>query len=257
MIRNRLKSNISDISIQDRLQYNPEIIEFFLDEDSLKDIENLRKKVRFLKEKGIKVFLHHPTRVNGKILDILSEDKEVKNYYEWSSRVLAQLCTEEDIRCIIHCHYAGTESSNHLTLEKTLEMKQEIEKILEFGREVFLWEDTIEGLFAHTNPYLLEYIIKPLNLDLNLDISHSYIATKGNNEQLLDIVKKTAPFVKYLHVVDSFGQEHDGRELGKGSINWAAIKPYIEDKDFVFEILLDDLNDCSPMVRSADYFNSI
>ncbi|MFP3726995.1 sugar phosphate isomerase/epimerase [Priestia filamentosa] len=257
MVGNRLKTGISSLAIEDRLQYNPEIIEFFLNTQSLEDIEELRSKIRYVKSKGIKVYLHHPAKLNGKYLDILSKDPAMKEYYTWSSKVLAQLCKEEDIRCVIHCHYAGSESSEEITLEKTLEMKEEISKILEFGREVFLWEDTIEGLFAHTNPYLFEHVIQPLQLDLNLDISHSYIATKGNNEELLSIVKRTAPYVKYLHVVDSLGQEHDGRELGEGSINWLPLKPYIEGKDFVFEILLKDINDCLPMVRSAEYFNGL
>jgi sugar phosphate isomerase/epimerase len=257
LVKNRLKTGIDSFAIEDRLQYNPEIIEFFLNTKSLEDIELLREKVRYVKSKGIRVYLHHPAKLNGKFLDILSEDSAIKEYYTWSSKVLAQFCKEEDIRCVIHCHYSGGECAGPVDLERTLKMKDEISKILEFGREVFLWEDTIEGLFAHTNPYLLEHVIKPLQLDLNLDISHSYIATKGNNDELASIVQRTAPYVKYLHVVDSFGQEHDGRELGKGSINWAPLKPYIEGKDFVFEILLEDINDCSPMVRSADYFNSL
>jgi hypothetical protein len=90
--------------------------------------------------------LHHPPKINGKRLDILSKDPEVKDFYLW-----------------------------YVDREHTLVMRTKIEEILKICGNFFLWEDTIEGLFSYANPYLFQDIIVPLNLVLNVDISHAFI----------------------------------------------------------------------------------
>ncbi len=40
-----------------------------------------------------------------------------------------------------------------------------------------MWEDTIEGLFSYGDVHLIDEIIKPLQLDVNVDISHAFISS--------------------------------------------------------------------------------
>lgn len=256
-IRHRLKTDTSWDSIQDRLRYNPEIMELQLFDKDLDNIQLLQQCIRYLQELGITVYLHHPRTIKGVPLDILSNDPNMRDFYQYSSRLLAKISREEGIKCVVHCHYAGTSSSYNVTLERTLQIKKEIEHVLTFASDVFLWEDSCYGLFAHSNPYLVEHVVKPLQLPLVLDVSHSFIATEGSNELLMDIVRETEPYVQYLHVVDSLGQEHDGLELGQGLINWKDIKPYINNKPFIFEISLPNVKDCYPMVKSKNYWETI
>jgi sugar phosphate isomerase/epimerase len=136
-------------------------------------------------------------------------------------------------------------------------MREEIQKIVSFGRNVFLWEDSCSGLFSYQNPYLIKEVIKPLRLDIVVDVSHSFIALRGDNEKLLDVINSVCNYAQYYHIVDSMGEKHDGLELGHGKINWSPLKPYMKNKPHIFEISLDDYNDCSPMIRSYQYFAAL
>jgi len=254
----RLKTNIYEESIQDRLKYEPEIIEFHLNERDLEDIPFLIQRIRQCKEKGSKVYLHHPMKKGDVFLDILSEEKEIKDYYDWSTTILAEICEQEDIYCVIHANYAGTTSSV-ITKENTENVKKRIQHFrnIKGGRRL-LWEDSIEGVFSYQNPYLLSHIIEPLQLAITVDISHSFIALKGDNEKLQEVMEKTAPYAQYYHVVDSLGKEHDSLELGKGNVKWENIVSYLENKPFIFEIGLNPpYTDCQPMIASAHYFKQI
>ncbi|MFC5447453.1 TIM barrel protein [Paenibacillus aestuarii] len=254
----RLKTNLSQKAIEDRLQYDPEIIELHLEAADLAAPARLLEVIRLFKQRGIKVFLHHPAKINGKYLDILSSDPEVQSFYMHSSRTLAAICQEEQIQCVIHAHYLGTASSAHDSSLELSKMKYKIEEILAFGQNVFLWEDTIDGLFSYSNPYLIDELIVPLKLRLNVDVSHTFISLRGDNGKLEQVLQRTAPFVRYFHLVDSKGIRHDSLPLGQGAIDWKMVIPYTENHDFIFEIgLSGDHTDCRPMVESAAYYSSL
>lgn len=258
MIRNRLKCAVNDIQINDRLLYKPDIIEFHLVEQDLfgDRLENLKYWIDFVQKKGIKVYLHHPMKLNGKFLHILSNDNDLKNFYFQSCKILSELSQTFNLKTVLHCNYNNSEYIEP-NLENTKKLKNEIKKILSFGREHFLWEDSISGLFSYSNPHLFKEVIQPLNLPLVQDISHSFVALKGNNEKLFELVKSIFPFVEYYHVVDSLGIEHDSLTLGKGNIIWKPIKSFIIQKDFIFEIGLKNTNDCFEMIKSANFFSKI
>jgi len=254
----RLKTDTKEICIKNRLKYKPEIIEFHLEEHDLKDIELLEGKIEQVKKAGAKVYLHHPMRVNGKFLDIISRDEEVKNYYDWSSKILGELCEIHDIHCVVHGNYADSDSSV-INEENTEKVKYRIQQILTLkGSDKFLWENSVTGVFSNKNEQLIDKIVSPLNLPLAVDISHTFISLKGNNEKLEKILIETKPYAKYYHVVDSLGESHDSLPLGKGKIDWEMVKPYIKDCPFIFEIgLVPPYDDCTPMIESANYLANI
>ena len=205
------------------------------------------------------MYLHHPTTFRGQYLDIISSIQEVRDYYDWSCKELAMICKQEKIKCVVHCHYTQSESSHYMDLPARVELRKRMEEVLHFCDQSFLWEDTIRGIFSAENPFLLPEIIKPLNLPLNIDISHSFIALKGDNDHLRNHLDGCHSFAQYYHLVDSNGVYHDALPLGKGKIDWAMVKSYVKDKDFIFEIDLKHSNymDCSPMIESAEYYNSL
>ncbi|WP_078409091.1 TIM barrel protein [Priestia abyssalis] len=255
----RLKTGLNADHIQERLTYHPEIIELHLVEDDLYHPERIVECVQWLKSKDVRVYLHHPMTYKGQYLDIISSNQEMRDHYDWSCNVLASICQQEGIKCVIHCHYASSESSDYQDRAKRKETRKRIETVLQICEKSFLWEDTTGGIFSAENPFLLSEMVDPLQLPLNIDISHSFIALKGDNQKLQKHLEGFCPYAKYFHVVDSMGVTHDSLPLGEGNIKWAMVKPYVKDTDFVFEINLSssDHRDCTPMIRSADYFNRI
>lgn len=255
----RLKMALHPQQLQDRMKHNPEMVELHISEDNLYHPEEVVKYIQEFKSKGVKVYLHHPSRYRGQYLDIISSSQEMRDYYDWSCRELAMICKQEEVKCTVHCHYAATESSHYLNQASRVEMRKRIEEILHISDQSFLWEDTISGIFSAENPFLLTEIVKPLNLPLTNDISHSFIALKGNNDQLKKHLDRYHSFIHYFHLVDSNGVYHDALPLGKGKIDWAMVKSYVKNKDFIFEIDLKPSNhlDCSPMIESAEYYNRI
>lgn len=255
----RLKTGLNLEHIQDRLKHNPEIIEFHLVDQDLYDPETIINRIRLVKSTGTKVYLHHPMTYRGQYIDIISSDSTIRDYYDWSCKQLAQICRQEEIQCIIHAHYGATENLDVNDKHKRWELRQRIEQILKICEVCFLWEDSSKGLFSQQNPYLLKELIEPLQLPLNIDISHSFISLRGDNIKLEATLEKMHEHARYFHLVDSMGTHHDSLPLGKGKIDWGMVKPFVKDKDFIFEIDLKDTDytDCTPMIQSARYFDGI
>ncbi|KIL41691.1 hypothetical protein SD70_05630 [Gordoniibacillus kamchatkensis] len=252
----RLKCSTSMIAINDRLFYHPEILEFYLTNEDLKDEALLLDRIDYVQSKGAKVYLHHPMEYNGVPQDILDPDKERRSYYFRSTEQLVRLGEDKGVKVIVHAHYANTASSDS-TFANLVSMRKRIDEILTFGRNTILWENTIEGLFSYDNEKLIEYLIEPLNLPLVVDISHTFISFKGNNDKLAETLERTQKYANYYHVVDSDGQA-DGLIVGKGAIDFRKVYPYIINKDFIFEISLHpDYDDCTPMIKSIEYFNKL
>ncbi|WP_241158582.1 TIM barrel protein [Cohnella candidum] len=255
----RLKGNLEQRNLDNRLSYEPDIIEFFLSDRDLLDPERIRDRIRQLHDRGVKAYLHHPPKHQGEYLDILSDNPEVRRFYNESCELLARICIEEKAKCVVHAHYVGTHSCRDVTLERTLILREEIRRIMAYSRDVFVWEDSIEGLFSYGgNPYLIDHLIVPLKLPLTVDVSHTFISFRGDNERLRDVLERTKPYAQYYHLVDSMGLEHDSLQLGLGRIDWRMVKPLVWGKDFIFEITLSgDHSDCTPMVESAHYFANV
>ena len=255
----RLKAALDWDQIGDRLKYEPEILELHVKEEDLYQPEKVVDFIQTVKAKGAKVYLHHPSRFKGQYLDIISSSQEMLSFYDWSCKELATICKQEKVKCIVHCHYAKSESSQFVDRASRMKVRKRIEKILPICGDSFLWEDTIQGIFSAENPYLWKEIVEPLNLPLNIDISHSFIALNGSNEALQRHLDRYHSFVRYYHLVDSNGKFHDALPLGKGKIDWPMVKSYVKSTDFIFEIDLKHNNylDCTLMIESAEYYNRL
>lgn len=256
----RVKTNIKERCIRDRLRYNPEIVELHLELADLERGSGLVPAIRKLKAHGCAVYLHQPSKVKGVYYDLLTADQSHLQAYLQSARRLAEVCREEDVRSVIHAHYKYSEQNpmHEITLANTHKMRDRIEEVLAFAGDRFLWEDTTGGMFSYANPMLLGEVIKPLRLPLNVDVSHTFIAAHGDNAKLRAVLEATAPYAQYYHLVDSMGERHDSLPLGAGKIDWAMVAPLVKEKDFIFEINLPgDHSDCTLMIQSAAYFRNV
>lgn len=253
----RLKAGTSKEQIENRMQFSPEILELHLTTEDLLEPSKLIQCIQNIQVRGTKVYLHHPILFGSEPQDIMSDDPIRKMYYLESSRLLAQISSQTGVKCVVHAHYAGTTSSDFLDKEHTQKMRGRIEEILSFSGDALLWEDTIEGLFSYANPYLIDEIIKPLNLPLIVDVSHSFISLRGDNQKLRRVMEDTQRYVRYFHVVDSKGLNHDSLPIGEGGIDWNMMIPYLLPHDFIFEIGLSDFNSCKEMIDSVRTFNQL
>jgi len=253
----RLKGGIDDKSFNNRLSYDPEIVELFLNDQDMERTPLIRQRIRQLRDRGIKAYMHHPSKYRGAFLNILSDDPLMHAFYRKSTAELLEICEEEDAKCVIHAHYVGMENQK-TDRESTTRLREAIAAIPGYDSGRLLWEDSTEGLFCFSNPYLIDDLIVPLNLPINVDVSHTFIGFRGDNDKLYDVLKRTKPYAHYYHLVDSMGQYHDSLPLGKGLIDWGRVKPWVDDQDFVFEINLSgDHVDCTPMIESAAFYASI
>jgi len=259
-----LKCSTDRDQIEDRLKYRPHLIEIQLFEKDIDSPSLIVETIKRLKEHDTKVILHHPMKVNGKYLDILSDDLEVYNYYRRSCEILNEICYTQEISCVVHPHYdhciSGTVDTSDimLLLERSEVMREAIAAIRDITCDRFLWENSPRGVFSGENPYWISDIVQHMNLPLCYDISHAFMSFRGDNIELEKNIISAFPFTLYYHVVDSQGSQiHDALTLGSGRIDWGRLRPYILQRDFIFEIELPDYTDCTPMIQSAKYFESL
>lgn len=249
-----VKCSCSPEQLYDRLACHPDIIELHLLADDLfgEKRKQLEATISMLKSQGIEVYLHHPNKYNGRFLNIAHEQREDYLFYHLSTRILADICLTHSIKCVIHPHYLPSNQSA-INKENRDKMAHEISRILTYGREAFLWENSIVGLFTAENPEWFEDFIQPLELPVTYDISHAFISFKGDNQLLLAQIKKLDSYIQYFHVVDSKGQKHDGLPLGTGTIHWKPIIPFLMTRPYIYEITLKDQTNSADMVKSHQY----
>ncbi len=259
-----LKCSLAPAQIADRLKYRPSIIELQLFAPDLTEPNRIIETIGALKAQGVRVYLHHPMTVQGRFLDILSPDPAVAAYYRTSSLLLDEICQRCDVLCVVHPHYSKCESG-HIDGSNRQDLLARTEALREALRRLnaelsgrFLWENAPCGLFSTENPHWISEIMRPLNLPVCYDISHAFMGLRGDNQATrLDLVE-AFPFTRYYHVVDSVGSQlHDALELGQGAIRWQSLKSYILQRDFIFEIDLKNYEDCTPMIRSCEYFEAL
>lgn len=241
------------------MQYHPEILELHLSESDVQDPKAIVQAVREIKTTVPRVYLHHPSTFEGQYLDIISASSKRRDFYDWSTKNLIEICRETDSRTVIHANYAGSESSDFGDSEKLEQVNERIRFFQGLGSEFLLWENSTEGIFSAQNPRWISELVEPLQLQLCVDVSHVFLALNGDNAATLRILNETKPYAKYYHVVDSMGNQHDGLPLGAGRIDWRSVKPYVVHQDFIFEIDLRDskYSDCTPMIESAEYFRAL
>lgn len=264
-----LKGSSSPGQILNRLaQPDINIYEFHLVEDDLfgdKRIE-LERWIQFMRDQGIQVYLHHPSSINGVELDVMATDSIMASYFELSTRIIVELCETYDCYTVIHWNYsefsndehrAGRKKNQHTkdNLEGLLARTQDIDTRLGKGR--ILWENSIAILGTYLSDFSWAEMLAETDINLIFDISHAFISLKGDNDALERTVRTLRHNIKYFHVVDSMGETHDSLPLGQGLIDFKRLKPYITEKNYIYEVGLTNIHDCTQMVDSHEWLKSL
>lgn len=254
-----LKGSTDPKQIENRLsQKGIGIYEFHLVEDDLfgEGLKNLESAILKLREREIRVYLHHPMAIQGKLLHINDSLSVAGDFLKLSTRILVDICERYDCYAVVHWNYGRLE--NQMIVEHEVADKKSlihtISRTIDFdekyGKGRILWENGIRGVGAFRNDFTLANLIVDTPLKLCFDVSHAFISLGGDNDALYKTVELLQNHVRYYHVVDSLGERHDSLTVGHGRIDFPRILPFILEKDYIYEIMLADQEDCREMVES-------
>lgn len=275
-----LKGSTIDKQFDNRIKYvnEMETFEFHLvDTDFTRlGLVNLRNKIEFLKSFGINVVLHQPMTYKGfpmELRECEQTNSSVKEFIDYSTKVMVELCKEYDLKIVAHWHY--TDPQMGWTKEQVLEFidsydyRKDIQDliyhgqqfVLKYGQEYLCMENALFTTSVYDmKGIFVDELKKDTIMNLTFDVSHAFVSLKGDNDMLYQAIDTINHKIKHFHLVDSMGEsEHDALILGKGKVDWKRIKPLIhkEDRTYIYEVGLKDFEYCQEMLDSHAYYNSI
>lgn len=266
-----LKGDVSKEQVENRLeQKGINIYEIHLKEDDLfgQKYKELDQLIADIKAKGIKVYLHHPMTIQDHTLHVNDLNSIRSDYFYLTTRMLVELCEKHDIYVVVHINYGSDgenigkyneleepEYADKNSLIQTVSNMLTVDETIGKGR--ILWENGIVGVGAYREDLVLAHLIAGTDLKLCFDISHAFITLHGNNHKLQEAIWLLNDNIAYYHVVDSIGKIHDSLVIGEGLTDFPGIIKYITEKDYIYEIVLNDLTDCTEMMKSHQVFQSI
>lgn len=116
-----------------------------------------------------------------------------------------------------------------------------------------------QNLFLHKDE-IFEFCSK-LEINLCLDISHSYLYCNEFNEDLINFVETVSPFVKHIHFGDGEGTNGEGLQIGEGSIDFdnliKTIKIHCANASFIPEIWQGHKNQGIGFWRALDVLEGL
>lgn len=262
-----LKAGTDPKQITDRLQYAPEVFEFYTAEtDFTKDgLKRLAEAIEQVKDAGIsQIILHHPMRYHGDFTELLTLEQKMPELYrfiEQSTLDLLQLAYDKELQVLVHGSYSRQTAlflAQFDSLEKaTAYSFKRLDHFHELGKEHIMFENSISPIFYYGEPALDEQILEH-DYRLAFDTSHCFIKWQGSEPKLLEALTRLRSKIVHYHLVDSLGEVHDSLELGKGKIDWNAVLPLLnEQATNIFEIVLQDQTDAKEQVASYEYLKQI
>lgn len=285
MLKLGLKCAIDDAGFDDRMKENPDVLEFFLREEDLfgTHYDVLVRRIKEAQAKGIRIVLHQPMRIKGRWMSINKKNCIEEDYLRVTTALMMGLCKKYGLKCVVHFNYGelpskqaeeaifATESHYKKTIENACNFMETFDPE---GTHIVL-ENGILGAGCYRKDMVFANLLKETNLPLCMDVSHlaislnefedtpHHVYTEEEIHELNNYVGKTIALLKeniqYYHVVDTkaANRGHDSLSLGDGVIAWEKIKPYILEKDYIYEIGLKDLNRCDEMIASHEFFKKI
>lgn len=271
-----LKSSTDGEQFYDRLirlrEYDT--FEFYLSEDDFTNerLILLEERTKLLVNIGVNVIYHQPMRVNGVVLGVAKRfqySSEVNGFLMETTKILINLCIKYGGKIVVHWNYHDkrdllvgmTVDEYYNSKEYLLDLRENIEASNIFcnklGRDFIAMENSISRFSGFDkNGIFVDELSRNADHYLTIDTSHAIITLRGDNDKLIEGMSKLTQITKHYHLVDSLAKSHDGLELGQGVIDWGRVKSTIADnKDFssIYEVVLDDNNNCIPMLRSHEY----
>lgn len=263
-----LKGSSSRAQIDDRLQYHPQVYEFYTDthDFSSDGYQHLYDAVQYVQSRGIQhIVVHHPMNYHGYHMDVVAPEKDYPDLYhfiEQSTEQLIRLADDLGVQVLVHGGYSGPEVQHMVDLYPSVQearqaVYQRLDRFQRAGGDHIMFENSIAPVFAYGHPDQEDEILSH-HYRLAFDTSHCFIELHGDNRDLQASLRHLAPAVVHYHLVDSMGQTHDSLPLGQGQIDWRSVLPLLNPKaTSIYEIALKDPNDCHEQMVSHRYLEKL
>lgn len=262
-----LKSSADPNQVESRLKHQPSVFEFYTSEENFtkEGLSGLEQGIRRVKDAGIRdIILHHPVFYRGEMLELVAKadcHPQLVDFIDYSTRTLLDLAAKYDIQVLVHGSY---EKQTHAFIadyrslaEATEVLWQRLDTYQDLGKDRIMFENSISPLFCFGDRELEREIFKR-GYRLAYDVSHAFIALKGNQEALEESLAYLKDHIVHYHLVDSKGQEHDSLPLGQGSIDWKRVIPLLNPKATgIYEIDLADMLDPKEQLASHAYLQQL
>lgn len=262
-----LKGSSDRAQIDDRLQYHPQVYEFFTSAADFSDqgYRHLTDAIEYVKSRGVKhIVLHHPMQFKQWHTELVAPENQFPDLYHFvedSTMKLIRLAYNHDVQCLVHGSYAK-ETLDFIRCYPSLLDAQKaayarMDRFQRAGGQHIMFENSISPIFSYGDPET-EDIILDHHYRLAFDTSHCFIYLHGNNAGLQASLKHLGPQVVHYHLVDSMGVHHDSLPLGKGKIDWQAVLPLLNPQaSSIYEINLADNNNCAEQMASHHYLQQL
>lgn len=263
-----LKGSSNRQQIDDRLQFHPDVYEFYTDANDFtpEGYRHLDEAVQYVQSKGItNIVIHHPMVFKQWHSEVVAPEKDFPELYrfiETSTEQLINLAKKRNIQVLVHGGYAGKEVQQMVDLYPNVEAARQavysrLDRFAKAGGNHIMFENSIAPVFAYGHPAQEDEILAH-NYRLAFDTSHCFIEMHGDNKALQASLKHLRDHVVHYHLVDSMGQTHDSLQLGKGKIDWAPVLKLLNPKaTSIYEINLKDQSNCREQVASHRYLTKI
>lgn len=263
-----LKGSSNRQQIDDRLQFHPDVYEFYTDVNDFtpEGYHHLDEAVQYVQSKGItNIVIHHPMVFKQWHSEVVAPEKDFPELYrfiETSTEQLINLAKKRNIQVLVHGGYAGEEVQQMVDLYPNVEAARQavysrLDRFAKAGGDHIMFENSIAPVFAYDHPEQEDEILAH-NYRLAFDTSHCFIEMHGDNKALQAPLKHLRDHVVHYHLVDSMGQTHDSLQLGKGKIDWAPVLKLLNPKaTSIYEINLKDQSNCREQVASHRYLTKI
>lgn len=259
-----LKGSSDRVQIDDRLQYQRTVYEFYTaaSDFTTDGYKRLYDAVQYVQSRGIsQIVLHHPMKFENYHSDVVAPEKYYPGLYrfiETTTEQLIRLGHDLNVQVLVHGGYSGAEVQHMVGLYPSVEAARQavydrLDRFKDEGGSHIMFENSIAPVFAYGHPDQEDEILAH-HYRLAFDTSHCFIELYGDNAGLQRSLKHLAPDVVHYHLVDSLGQTHDSLQLGTGKINWAKVLPLLNPAaTSIYEINLKDQNDCAEQMASHRY----
>ncbi|ANK62579.1 xylose isomerase [Loigolactobacillus backii] len=261
-----LKASTAASQINDRLQYRPEVFEFFLQASdfTLEGLKQLAAAIDQVKAVTGKIVLHQPMRYQGNYTELIAPEEQMPELYRFiqtSTEAMLAIATQKRVQVLLHGSYFRQTPhfiamyDDFAAAEKA--MFGRLDYFAKIGGERIMFENSISPLYFYGDPAMDDKIYAK-NYRLAFDTSHCFIKAHGDNAVLMAALDRLHDHIVHYHIVDSMGLTHDSLQVGKGAINWAQVLPRLNPRATnIYEINLADPNDAKEQVASHAYLTAL
>lgn len=260
-----LKAAADPEQLADRLQYRPQVFEFYTAAADFQPaaFKTLKAAVRFVQENSTaKIIIHHPMKYAGYHLDPLLDPElqpRAAEFLHASTDQLLDLAQELDVKILVHGGYGGETLIKQMPslAAARATVLQRLTSLMHQADGHVMFENGVTPSFMYGDPQLDELIIQH-QLPLVCDLSHLFIGLHGDMALTMLALKRLAPLIQHYHLVDSLGQRHDSLPLGQGLIDWQRVLPVLNPRaTMIYEVPDERDATCGNMLRSYHYLRAL